>query len=141
MILGMTIIDLFALLFGNGKSFFSILAIIIGVCCFFLGNFLNRYRYKKHINEIYMRFKAKKMEDKNIYNRENGIESSSNKSSENESYSSEDENNEEKLISVDSYSSSKIITIIKVKKIRKKQKKVKKVKKNQDLKNMIQILM
>jgi len=106
MILGMTIIDLFALLFGNGKSFFSILAIIIGVCCFFLGNFLNRYRYKKHINEIYMRFKAKKMEDKNIYNRENGIESSSNKSSENESYSSEDENNEEKLISVDSYSSS-----------------------------------
>lgn len=107
MITGMCIVDLLAFLFGNDKSFFGIVLLVIGGCSFFLGIFLCKYCYKKHIEQIYKRFKQKKIEEKIEYNREHGITSESNRSDESNSKSYEEsENNEDNLISVDSYSSS-----------------------------------
>ncbi|OUM56570.1 hypothetical protein PIROE2DRAFT_18767 [Piromyces sp. E2] len=91
MLLGMSIVNLFSFSFGKGKSFFSIIVFIVGPCSFIIGLVLNKYRYKKHINAIYQRFKAKKIEDRNIYNYENGIKSSDSKASAEQYDSKEDE--------------------------------------------------
>ncbi|ORX48390.1 hypothetical protein BCR36DRAFT_405014 [Piromyces finnis] len=99
MILGISIVDLFSMLYGNGRSFFSIISFVIGIISFFIGIFLSRYRYNKHIREIYMRFKAKKLEDKNVNN--NGEVSLSI-----ESHESSNPDNEEKSNSEKSYSES-----------------------------------
>ncbi|ORX80701.1 hypothetical protein BCR32DRAFT_280338 [Anaeromyces robustus] len=104
MVLGMSIVDLFALLFGKGKSFFSIILPIIGVCSFVIGFLLSIYQYKKHIEAIYKRYKTKRLEEKYRYNRDHGITSSND--SENESQVSSENDHNEKLISVDSYDSS-----------------------------------
>ena len=96
---GMGIINLLAFLIGKGKSFFGIMLLVVGFISFFIGAFLSMYFYKKHIEEIYQRFKVKKTEDRMRYYRDKGIEhdDGSSKSS---------EENDEKLISVDSYSES-----------------------------------
>ncbi|ORX63808.1 hypothetical protein BCR32DRAFT_251421 [Anaeromyces robustus] len=104
MVLGMSIVDLFALLFGKGKSFFSIILPIVGVCSFVIGFLLSIYQYKKHIEAIYKRYKTKRLEEKYRYNRDHGITSSND--SENESQVSSENDHNEKLISVDSYDSS-----------------------------------
>eukprot|EP00833_Pecoramyces_ruminatium_P014217 jgi/Orpsp1_1/1188249/evm.model.d7180000063434.1 len=106
MITGMCFINIFSLLFGNGKSFFSIILLVVGILSLFVGVILCRQMYNRHIQGIYKRLKEKKINEKKMYNYENGIESSngSDKSSEerSQSSSSENENNEGNLISVDS---------------------------------------
>jgi len=96
MILGTTIIDLIAFIFKTGKSFFGIMLIIVGAISFFIGIGLFRYLCTKHINEIYKRFKAKKIEN-------NQVKSFS--ESQSTSSTSKNENNDEKLISIDSSNS------------------------------------
>ncbi|ORY19335.1 hypothetical protein LY90DRAFT_634880 [Neocallimastix californiae] len=96
MILGTTIIDLIAFIFKTGKSFFGIMLIIVGAISFFIGIGLFRYLYTKHINEIYKRFKAKKIEN-------NQVKSFS--ESQSTSSTSKNENIDEKLISIDSSNS------------------------------------
>ncbi|OUM60062.1 hypothetical protein PIROE2DRAFT_63370 [Piromyces sp. E2] len=111
MILGTTIVDLFAYLFGKGKSFFSILLIIIGIIFFAGGFVLCRIKGRKSAEEIYRKFKAKKLEDKMVYNHIHGIsdteseESGSISSDNSDSESEKEQVKEEKLISVDSYNS------------------------------------
>ncbi|KAG4090230.1 hypothetical protein H8356DRAFT_955145 [Neocallimastix lanati (nom. inval.)] len=106
MILGMTSIRFISLIFGKGKSIFSILLFITGAVCFVVGILLCHYCFKKHINFIYKSYKDKKMEDIALYNLENGITSSSNHSSGSRSVNQ----SEEKLISFDSENSDETDT-------------------------------
>jgi len=103
MILGMTIVDLFASVFGKGKSFFSIVLFVVGVCSFFGGIVLSRYTFKKHVEGIYKRFKDKKIEYKKKSRWEKGIDHSnssvSEESQENEIESSNEENKADELSS------------------------------------------
>ncbi|OUM62568.1 hypothetical protein PIROE2DRAFT_61791 [Piromyces sp. E2] len=109
MTVGMCTVELIAFCIGSNSVVFTILIIVLGVCFFFIGIILNRMMYKKNIEGIYKRFKAKKIEDKKIYKYEKGIEGSET-SSENESGSnssdgdSDDNNKNEKVISVESES-------------------------------------
>ena len=96
--LGMSIVNLFAFIIGKGETFLGIMSLSVGFLSFFVGVFLSRYYYKKHTEEIYQRFKAKKIEDKIRYYRDNGIDHSAD--------SLQSSENDSKLISVDSYSES-----------------------------------
>jgi len=98
------IVDLFSYLFGHDKSFFGILLMVFSVISFFVGFFLCKYRFKKHIEGIYKRFKQKKIDDRIRYKRENGIQSSYG-SLNNKSKEGDEEDSEENLISIESYSS------------------------------------
>jgi len=99
MIIGTSIINLFSLCLGSDKSFFSILSLVFGIITFFVGFFLSKFKHNKHIEVIYKRFKEKKIEDKNIYKLEHGIEGSStdshSKLTHESSGSDNDENSEE----------------------------------------------
>ncbi|ORX50292.1 hypothetical protein BCR36DRAFT_57982 [Piromyces finnis] len=101
MFISLCLVNLISYLFGHDKPFFGVLLIIIGICSFFVGLFICKIKFKKHIEGIYKRFKQKKIEDRLRYKRENGIESS-NDSEEGKSL----EEKEDNLISVDSYDSS-----------------------------------
>ncbi len=94
---GMGIVNILAFIIGKGKSFFGIMLLVIGFLSFFIGAFLSMFCYKKHIEKIYQRFKAKKVENKIRYYRDKGVEHSV------DSDNSSEENNS-KLLSVDSYS-------------------------------------
>jgi len=112
MIVGMTVVEIFSYTLGNGKSFFSIILFVVGVIFFVLGFQMCRIQYRKQIEAVYKRFKAKKIEDKNYYKSKYGSSGSFGSSSKesndaSSSYDSEEEEKEEEdkedqLISVDS---------------------------------------
>ncbi|OUM61735.1 hypothetical protein PIROE2DRAFT_12190 [Piromyces sp. E2] len=101
MIISACIVDLFSYLFGHDKSFFGILLIIFSVGSFFAGIFLCQYRFKKHLDGIYKRFKQKRIDDRIRYKRVNGIESSYGSEENKSKDGSENEEN-----SIDSYNSN-----------------------------------
>jgi UPF0716 family protein affecting phage T7 exclusion len=63
MITGTTIIDIIAFVSKNDQISFDIVLIIFGIISFFIGIGLYRHLYMKHINNIYKRFKAKKLKE------------------------------------------------------------------------------
>jgi len=110
--------NLIVILTGIKKSFIGIIIFAFSCLSFFIGIILNKYKFKKHIEAIYMRFRIKKIEDKHIENREKGINSSleSSEPDEEVSKSSESDNDSESdgngdlenrdLIKIDSSSES-----------------------------------
>jgi len=99
MITGTTIIDIIAFVSKNDQISFDIVLIIFGIISFFIGIGLYRHLYMKHINNIYKRFKAKKIE-RNLNKSFSELQSASRSLN-----SSENEDNNEKLISFDSSNS------------------------------------
>jgi len=98
MVIGITFVNLFAIIFNKIKLIFGILMFIVAGISFFVGAGYCIFKYKKQTQNIYRRFKAKKIEDKIRYKYMKGIK--------NETISSKSSNdNEDHLISVDSYNS------------------------------------
>ena len=98
MIVFTSIVDIFSYLFGHNKGFFGIILMAICVLSFFGGIVLCWYRYNKHIEGIYQRFKQKRIDDTVRNKLLNGDSSESN--------SSRDEDTDDNSMSNDSYDSN-----------------------------------